>query len=471
MTGRARSDRVREKNGQILGDTRVTRKGLIALALVGAVGALSACDRDVIFQGKRENIYSPDPAIVGEDAAAAFVREQAEAEANVTRAVSLPGMSSLGSWTQVAANAQNNVPHVAFSSAPQVIFNTDFGQGSTRKYKITAEPVIAGGQVFVMDSQSTVAALTTGGERLWTSDLTPPGERAGQASGGGLAYANGLVLASTGYGELVAIDAGSGAVRWRQDLGSPGSGAPTVSGNTAYVMSTANVGYAVNISNGRLVWRLPGTPQAPGVIGASSPAVSGNTIVMPFSLESLVGVDANKGEPSWVVPVKGKRNGQAYNILSEITGAPVVNGSMIYAGTVAGASVGVSTNGQLRWTALEGATGPMVVAGGSLFMVGDNLELVRLDASTGKRVWGVPLPGYENEKPRRFKAIYPSYGPTLAGGRLWVASGDKMLRAFDPASGSLVGAVELPAGAASRPVIVGGIAYVVSEKGSLMALR
>ena len=44
MTGRARSDRVREKNGQILGDTRVTRKGLIALALVGAVGALSACD-------------------------------------------------------------------------------------------------------------------------------------------------------------------------------------------------------------------------------------------------------------------------------------------------------------------------------------------------------------------------------------------------------------------------------------------
>ena len=163
MTGRARSDRVREKNGQILGDTRVTRKGLIALALVGGVGALSACDRDVIFQGKRENIYSPDPAIVGEDAAAAFVREQAEAEANVTRAVSLPGMSSLGSWTQVAANAQNNVPHVAFSSAPQVIFNTDFGQGSTRKYKITAEPVIAGGQVFVMDSQSTVAALTTGG--------------------------------------------------------------------------------------------------------------------------------------------------------------------------------------------------------------------------------------------------------------------------------------------------------------------
>lgn len=464
-------NRARKQNGQILGDTRVTRKGLIALTLMGAVAALGACDREVIFQGERENIFSPDPEIVGADAAAAFDRAQAEAETNVTRAVALPGMSSLGSWTQVASNAQNNAPHVAFSSAPQVIFNTSFGQGSTRKFKVTAEPVVAGGQVFVMDAQLNVASLTTGGERIWSTDLTPPGERAGQASGGGLAYANGMVLASTGYGELVAIDAGSGAIRWRQDLGSPGSGAPTVSGNTAYVMSTANVGFAVNISNGRVQWRLPGTPQAPGVIGASSPAVTGNTVVMPFSLESLVGVDANRGEPTWVVPVKGKRNGRAYTVLSEITGAPVVNGSMIYAGTMAGGSVGLTTSGQIRWTALEGATGPMVVAGGSLFMVGDNLELVRLDASTGKRIWGVPLPGFKENKPRRFQTVLPSYGPTLAGGRLWVASGDKMLRAFDPASGALVSAVELPAGAASRPVIVGGIAYIVSDKGTLMALR
>ncbi|MEC7764176.1 MAG: PQQ-binding-like beta-propeller repeat protein [Pseudomonadota bacterium] len=447
------------------------RKGWIALTLMGAVAVLGACDREVIFQGERENVYAPDPEIVGADAAAAFARAQAESETNVTRAVALPGMSSLGSWTQVAANAQNNAPHVAFSSSPQVIFNTDFGQGSSRKFKVTAEPVVAGGQVFVMDAQLSVASLTTGGERLWSTDLTPPGERPGQASGGGLAYANGMVLASTGYGELVALDAGSGAVRWRQDLGASGSGAPTVSGNTAYVMSTANVAYAVNISNGRLEWRLPGTPQAPGVIGASSPAVSGNTVVMPFSLESLVGVDANRGEPTWVVPVKGKRTGRAYSVLSEITGAPVVNGSMIYAGTIAGGSVGLTTNGQIRWTALEGAAGPMVVAGGSLFMVGDEMELVRLDAATGERVWGVPLPGYDKSNPRRFKSIYPSYGPTLAGGRLWVASGDRMLRAFDPASGALVNSVELPAGAASRPVIVGGIAYIASDKGTLMALR
>lgn len=446
----------------------MTRNGWIGLALMGVVATVSACDRrEVIFQGERSSIFSPDPEVVGEAQAASF----SETKENVTRAVSLPRQTSLGSWSQVAGNAQNNAPHVQFSASPQVIFNVRFGAGNDRKHTITAEPVVAGGTVYVMDSELSLSALTTSGERRWTTDLTPPGERTGEASGGGLAYADGLILASTGFGELVALDASTGAVRWRQDLGAPGSGAPTVSGGTAYVLSTDNVGHAVNLSNGRLKWRLPGTPQQPGVLGSSTPAVTGNTVVMPFSLTSLVGVDINAGEPRWVLPIKGVRPGEALAQVSEITGAPVVDGRSIYAGTIAGQTVALNTSGQQRWSAVEGAVGPMVVAGGSLFMVGDDLELVRLDAGTGERIWGVPLPGYVKDRVRRQSAIYPSYGPTLAGGRLWVASGDNMLRAFDPASGALVTSVELPAGAASRPVIVGRVAYIVSDAGTLMALR
>lgn len=440
--------------------------------MMGAVATLGACEeREVIFEGKRESIFSPNPEVVGEEAAARWAEQDAEDNANESRAVRLPAPSVLGSWTQVAANAQNNAPHVAFSAAPEVVFNVKIGQGNSRKYRITAEPVVADGRVFVMDSQQTLVALTTGGERLWSADLTPPGERAGQATGGGIAYANGMIYATTGYGELVAVQVATGQVAWRQDLGAPGSGAPTVSGNTVYVINTSNVGFAINATNGRVLWQLPGTPRSPGVAGSTAPAVTGNTVVMPFSLTSLVGVNTSTGDPTWVVPVKGVRSGKAYNIQSELTGAPVVAGSTIYAGTVGGAAVAVSTNGQQRWSVLEGAVGPMVVAGGSLFMVGDDLELVRLDAKTGERIWGVPLPGYSNKNVRRFKAVHPSYGPTLAGGRLWVASGDGVLRAFDPADGSLVNAVELPAGAASRPVIVGGIAYIVTDKGSLVALR
>jgi len=45
------------------------------------------------------------------------------------------------------------------------------------------------------------------------------------------------------------------------------------------------------------------------------------------------------------------------------------------------------------------------------------------------------------------------------------------LRFFDPASGQQTGAVDLPGGATSNPVVAGGTLYVVSKKGQLLAFR
>lgn len=459
-------------NEQSLGGKRVTRNRWIGIMLMGALAALSACDqREVIFSGERESLYSPDPDVVGERAAAEFARQEAEAEQNRSQPIRLSSQSSLGSWTHVAGSNTHNVPHLAFSNAPQVVFEVPIGQGNGRKHKITAEPIVAEGRVFTMDSQAMVTAHSTGGAALWSADLTPASDRVGEASGGGLAYGAGQVFATTGFGELIAINPASGAIQWRQDLGAPGSGAPTVSGSTVYALNTVNKAVAVNATNGRLVWQTPGTPDKPGVLGSSAPAIAGNTVVTPFSIGSLVGIQANDGEPTWAVQLKQVRRGRAFAQVSDFSGAPVVSGGTIYAGTAAGGLTAVSTNGQQRWVSQEGAMHPVTVAGGSLFMVGDDIELVRVNASNGERIWGVPLPGYTKENPRRRKAIHPSYGPTLAGGRLWVASGDGYLRAFNPTDGALVSAVELPAGAASRPVIVGGVAYIATEKGTLLALR
>lgn len=450
----------------------VMQNKVIGAMLLGAVTAVTGCaEREVIFTGKRESIYAPNPGKIDEPTADAFARAEAEANQNRSQPISLPGQTSLGSWTAVAGSKSHNLPHLAFSAAPQLLFEVPIGAGDNRKHKITAEPVVASNMVFTMDSENTVAAHTTGGGAIWSTDLTPASDRKGDASGGGLAISGGTVFASTGYGELIALDAGSGAIRWRQDLGAPGSGAPVVDGNMVVVLSTRNNAVAVDATNGRLLWDTAGTPSAPGVLGSPTPAVAGSTVVMPFSIGSLVGLAASDGEPQWAVQAKGQRNGNAFNIVSDFAGSPVVAGSTIYAGTAAGDLVAVSTNGQKRWSADEGAMQPPLVAGGSLFVVNDTMQLVRLNASTGERIWAVPLPGYVKEKPRRRKAVHASYGPTLAGGRLWVASGDGVLRAFDPTNGALVGAVELPAGAASRLVIVGGVGYIVTSKGTLVALR
>ena len=196
-------------------------------------------------------------------------------------------------------------------------------------------------------------------------------------------------------------------------------------------------------------------------------------MICPVSNESLVAVDAAGGDVNWVVRVAGARAGRGRAALSAFTGEPVVANGVVYAATAAGRAVAVGLNdGQLLWEAGEGAQGTMAVAGDAVFFVNDEARLVRLSARDGAKVWEVPLPRYEKaDKPRKLKSVWPAFGPVLAGGRLWIASGDGILRAYNPADGAPVVASELPAGAASRPIVVSGMMLLMTENGDLLGLR
>ena len=81
-------------------------------------------------------------------------------------------------------------------------------------------------------------------------------------------------------------------------------------------------------------------------------------------------------------------------------------------------------------------------------------------------IWRVPLPQAEHRR-----GVTAFYGPVLAGGRLIVGSSDGQLLQFDPTAGAALGAVALPSGAASAPVVAGSALYIVTEDGRLNAFR
>jgi outer membrane protein assembly factor BamB len=290
-------------------------------------------------------------------------------------------------------------------------------------------------------------------------------------SGGGLAAAGGQVFATTGYGEVIALDPASGAVQWRQRLTSPAAGAPTVSGSQVYVMSRDGTGWAMAASDGKVLWQVPGVAAIGGVLGGAAPATDGNTVVFPLPSGSMITVTSD-GDPVWAAPLTGERLGRGFTLLGDITGDPVISGGYVYAGTAAGRTTAIAVAGGERlWTAEEGALNPALVVGGSVFVISDENRLVRLDAGTGARVWSVDLPYYTQTKERKREAIYASYGPVLAGGRIVVVSSDGLMRLYAATDGSLVATAEIPGGAASPPALAGGVLYVVSAKGQLLAFR
>ena len=325
-----------------------------------------------------------------------------------------------------------------------------------------------------MDSEHTVSAVSSSGQILWQKSMVPARERSGQAQGGGLAAADGRIYVASGYGRLTALDAATGAEIWEQRLGNTATGAPTVAGGLVYLTSGDSRAWALEAGNGRIRWQIDAPENIANVAGAPAPALSDKAVIFAFGNGAVQSAFRQGGMRMWSADVVGSRIGSALAQVGDITGGPVIAGDTVYVGNHSGRIVAFRVgNGERLWTARMGARGPVWPAGDSVFLVSDKNQLVRLDANSGEQIWAVDLPGYEpvRRPQRRRDSAYAHYGPVMAGGRLVLASSDGLLRSFDPASGALIAATEVPGGATTAPAIANGTLYVVTKTGQLAAYR
>lgn len=438
---------------------------------IGVLALLAACgQKEVILSGERFPVRADLDASIPVEGQPAPTAPAAPENESV--AISL-GAQSGGDWTHRAGNARHLMPHAALSATPQRVWSANIGAGSSRKNRIAAAPVVADGRVFTMDAGTTVAATSTGGGTLWSTDLTASFDKGGGQSSGGLAAGNGRLYATTGYGELVALDAASGAVLWRQRVDAPISGAPATDGNAVYVSGRDGSAWAVDAGSGKVIWQVVGTPGKAAYVGTAAPTVGDRAVIFPSSAGDLMAVlKIGGGTKVWQASLAGKRLGRAYALTYDVTGDAVIAGKTLFAGSGSGRTVAMSaSSGERIWSAGEGALGPVALAGGSLFLVNDEAKLVRLNAETGEVIWSVEMPYFTKDKIKRRKGIHAHYGPVMAGGRIMVVSSDGLLRAFDPTDGSLTYTAEIPGGAAAQPAVAGGTLYVVGGNGQLHAFR
>jgi outer membrane protein assembly factor BamB len=435
----------------------------ILLAFAAAAGLAACAEREVILPGERIAVRPGDRGSV-----LASATPEAAPRA---LALSLPAPRRLADWPLRVGNAANDPGHATLAPAPRRVWSADVGAGDSRRLRITADPVSDGRAIYTLDARSRVSSTGLDGARLWSRSLVPPFEREGDASGGGVGVAGGTVFVSTGFGELHALDAATGRTRWVQRLDAPIT-TPKPVGDLVYVVSRDGRAWALTADTGRIRWEVPAQPATAVTTAAPAPAVTDRLVVFPFGSGELQAVLRQSGLGVWGTFVSTARRGAAYAAIGDITGDPVVSGGTVYAGTAAGRTIAVAlASGERLWTAAEGAVSPLVAAGGSLFAVSDRAQLLRLDAATGEVIWRQDLPYYRNSRLQRRQGIYAHYGPVLAGGRLWVASSDGALRGFDPVSGALAASVDVPGGAASRPVAFGDALYVVGRGGALHAYR
>jgi len=434
------------------------RAGFSLLGGAALLVLVACAEKEIILPGEREDIRAP-----GEDAGVVE---------NTSSPIRLPAQSANRDWTQSIGSPGHRVAHPALRSTPQLIWSVPIGTGDERRARITADPVVAGGLIYTLDSGARVSGVTPSGSLAWSVDLVPANDSEGQATGGGMAYDGGTLYVSTGFGLLSALDAKTGAIRWQQRLEATGSGQPLVQDGLIYLVAGDETGWAIETKTGRIAWQIEATPSVSNVLGAPAPAIAGDLVVFAFGSGDLIATFRRGGLRRWSASVAGLRKGVARSRIGDITGSPVVVGKTVYVGNHSGRTVALDTSlGERLWTTDEGALSPVWPVGGSLFLVSDSGHLVRVNGADGRTVWAVDLPGDVKDKPRKRGKSHAQYGPVLAGGRVIVPSSDGFIRFFAPEDGRLMASVPVPGGASSGPVVAGNTLYVVGTNGKLHAFR
>lgn len=383
--------------------------------------------------------------------------------------VSIPAPAAVAQWPQAGGGPTHTVGNIAVSGLTPA-WKASIGEGGGYRRKITAQPIVVPGQVVTMDSDGQVAAFELdSGRRLWRTDTQGEKDRSTNV-GGGVSFADGVIYASTGRAELLALDAGSGTIRWRKPLGSPARSAPTIANGRLFVLTLDDRVQAFTAGTGEREWGYQAASAATTLLGQAAPAVSEGLVVCGFGSGDLVALRAESGALAWSDSLASSRGRTSLVDLSAIRALPVVDQGRVYAIGAGGLLVELDLrSGRRIWERDVGGIQTPWLAGDWLFVLTLEQMVAAIGRRDGRVRWLREMPRYENPEKKR-DPLYWS-GPVLAGGKLVVAGSDERAYSIDPADGKLLGQVDLPGAAAVTPIAASGTMFIVTDDGTLQAYR
>lgn len=386
------------------------------------------------------------------------------------RAVTLPQQQVSAVWPQAGAMPGHAPGNPALGTGLQPVWTAGIGAPGGYRQRITASPIIGGGRVFTMDSAATISAFDMrNGTRLWQTKTTQPNDRSTNL-GGGIALDGDTLYAATGLAELLALDAATGKIRWRQTLPMPARAAPTVVEDRLYVPTLNDQVFALAKADGSRQWSYQATETQTSVLAPPSPAYADGLVVAGFGAGDLVCLRAASGSVSWSDGLASTRGNASIADFSTITGLPVIADGRVYAIGLGGLFVSLDLRTGRRLWEREVASGQMPwLAGDWLFVLTPNQILGAVNRTDGTVAWATQLPLFRNEKTKNGPINW--IGPLLAGDRLILAGSSKEALMVNPITGAILSRENLP-GAATVPLVVADrTVFMVTEDAKLVALR
>ena len=467
----------------------IARKASILPAVLAASFVLAGCQqlttvsdwftpsKKIVLKGQRisilaaENTVKADPDL-----------------ANVQ--VVLPPPYRNPEWPTPGGYASNAMYHLEANGPLNQIWQQDTGKGSDDDSRLTAPPIVADGRIFVLDSEAHVFALdAANGKPVWDVSLAPPGGSpnfwnsatlgiagnstvtdATKGMGGGVAFDDGKLFVTTGFGQVFALDPASGKQIWVKNLPVPIVNAPVANGGRVFVSSQDNHFVALAEADGRQLWDHTGIAESAGILESTSAAVAGEFVIAPYTSGELYALRVQNGRPAWNDMLTRSGTVNALSELDDIAGRPVVDRDMVFAISHSGVMAAISlTTGDRIWTHDVGGIQTPWTAGDFVYVVTSDALLLCLERKDGKVKWVHQLQRWEDPSDKDDPIIWS--GPVLVSNRLIVVSSNGSALSLSPYTGEELGQTDIPDGTYIAPIVANDTLYLLTNDAQLIALR
>lgn len=198
------------------------------------------------------------------------------------------------------------------------------------------------------------------------------------------AVSNGLVYFGSGDGNIYALDAAAGSLKWKFKTGDVVHASPAIADGTVYIGSWDSYFYALDAATGQEKWRFKTAddPEFHNHVGIQASAVVGEGMVYFGCRDAnLYALDSKTGAKKWSFSTKG----------SWENNSPALHEGKVFFGTSIPSFVHAvdAKTGELIFTVETSAPifSSMAVAGNTLYFGTFDGKLTAVDLKTQKPAW------------------------------------------------------------------------------------
>ncbi len=281
------------------------------------------------------------------------------------------------------------------------VWSNDVGNG-VGSYFSRLTPALGYDLVFAADRQGHVVAFEEAtGKQVWRqnfatfsndgyfsflSNLWSSGVSA--KISGGLSVAYESVYFGTENGEVIALDAKTGEIKWQTTVKGEVIAAPAVDEGTLLVNTSSGTLFALDSNTGEQKWTYESDVPALSLRGISAPVASNGGAIVGTAAGKLAVNILGTGQTAWEQTISAPSGATELDRIVDIDAKPLVLGGVIFTISFDGTLAAVELrSGRVIWKREYKSYRSLSSAGSRLFVVDSNSNIYSLDTRNGVEQW------------------------------------------------------------------------------------